>query len=182
MTYYPFINLLTKKQEELPLIIFTHRPDNLFNRLIRMRTKGEYSHVLWFHKAGNPPLTKPKVASQNWRYEEVSLFNYLDCDMEILRYGHQWDESERRMILDDIQRKIDRNGFYDILGVFGHLIGFPRINGDRLHYCSEAVWQTFKKVYGITEENDHPTPEELRTWLKNHGWEVEGVRQMSKEI
>lgn len=144
-----------------PMIAFSQRKQDFISEYIKTFTNAEYSHVMWFHRPGY-------FATQDWTFKEVTVSSYIgytNVNMEII-YFSDWVESERKRFLYEINKLVNRKGFYDILGVIGHFFKNPKIQINNLNYCSESIWNIFQKIN--YEPEWHPTPKELRWYLKKY--------------
>lgn len=164
------VKALSLQPDRLPLIMLTYKP-SLISTLIKDWGDGEWSHVIWHHR---PHF----VASQDWRFHEVLLNKYMGHDMEILEYEHGWEGDNakyKQAIVACINGQIRRAAFYDLLGVFGHLIKHPKLNLSTMYYCTEAVWKGFQAAYNLEDMKFKPL--ELGNWLKSNGWKTVGIRK-----
>lgn len=153
-------DLIEVDESLFPMVVFSRWEKDFFSGSIRKATNSTYTHSMWFHRPGF-------FASQGWFFEEVAIGSYIgyqNSALEIL-YFPDWIESERERFLIEIQKLINNRGFYDILGIIGHIFGRPNtIESSRFNYCTESVWELFELIN--KEPEWHPTPKDLRFFLK----------------
>ena len=167
------VQMLSADPSRLPYILLTYKP-SFVSDLIRW-FDGEWSHVVWHHR---PHF----VASQDWRFHETLLTKYKTHDMEILEFERGWEGDNaqyKKAIMDCIHSQIRRAAFYDLLGLVGHLVRYPRLHCATKYYCTEAVWKGFQAAYHL--EDMKFTPLQLGNWLKGHGWKTLGYRKAERD-
>jgi len=142
------------QERDLPAVAFTYDPGNWFSRLIHHRTGGP-SHVMWLHKPG-------RCATQGFTFHEEPIFRHEKSLIEVWTFP-TWTERDRERYREEIQRQIERHGLYDFLGVLGHALWIPILNIPFLDYCSEQVYNTFRRLENLPRK--HPTPAEFRDML-----------------
>lgn len=183
----------TLTDDDAPLIVFSDHSSGLVEWLIKMRTKGDYNHVMWFHRAGF-------FASQGNTYSEATLARYMKKGnrLKFVRVKGL-TPVQRKLILASIEKKLARPWWkkrYDWLGIAGQIIGFTWINTPWLEYCSEDVPQHLKymadrglaedsRLYGVIKGiGKHVNPQKFNEYQKLYQdvFEVVGKWEADDEV
>lgn len=160
---------------DAPLIVFSDHSSGFVEWLIKMRTKGDYNHVMWFYRQGF-------FASQGNTYSEAPLDRYMKHGNRLKFYRLIGiTPVQKYLILASIRKKLSLPWWkkcYDWFGIFGQAIGVKWVNTPWLQYCSEDVPSHLKYMAesGIPEyENAHKvimgiqkhfSPQELNDYFK----------------
>ena len=153
-----------------PLLAFTYSGGWLGNA-ITSATKCPWSHSMWLHRPGY-------FASQGWTFHEEPVHRYMDDGTRMVLYEFpHWGTDKQLGAKIIIDKQLKRHGFYDFLGIFGHMLKAPVINNPWRNYCTEAVWEVF---IALCEEDPwHPTPKDLWYAMPKLGGKLYGYKGLN---
>lgn len=159
-----FINPYRITGIDLPLIALSTDASGIMQSLIRIRTKGSYSHIMTMIEPGS-------FASQGNIFSLATVDRYMtaNCRLKFWRIKDLTND-ERVLIKRRINARLNRPWIgrqYDYLGVIGQFLGLKWINNPFVPYCSEQV--RIDVLEGIIDGiQEHPSPQDLNEAFKNH--------------
>lgn len=128
-------------ENETPLIVFSDMTSGLVEFFIKMRTKGDYNHVMWLNRPGF-------LASQGNTYSEVPLSRYMKKNNRLKFYEIiGLTVVQKRLIQEHIKKKLAKPfwaKWYDWLAIAGQATGIKKLNVPWLDICSEDVPEAVK--------------------------------------
>jgi len=162
-------------KQDCPLIVFSDKTSGLVEFFIKLRTKGDYNHIMW--------LPWPReFASQGNTYSLAPLDRYMKKNNRLKFYSvNGLTPVQKALIVESITKKLARPWWrkkYDWLGIAGQAIGIKWINTPWLSYCSEDVPYHLKYMAekGLNQDNSlykvimgipsHASPQELNEYFK----------------
>lgn len=119
--------------------------------LIKLRTQAEWNHSMLMRKPG-------MVVSQGWQLAETPINAYMKNGTR-LDFFTLVDPNPQVINLMNayIDKRLSGNWVsksYDILGIFGQILGVPAIHTPGLDYCSVFTLATLRAgAPGMTKEN-----------------------------
>lgn len=121
---------------DFPLIVFSDNTSGLIEFLIKVRTDGNYNHVMW-------AIAPNTLASQGNTYSTVGFDRYMKKENR-LKFVKVTGltESQNLLILQSIKQKLARPWYqkmYDWIGILGQAIGWRGFSTPGWDYCSEDV-------------------------------------------
>ena len=157
-------DVLDIKASDLPMLVFADNMRSLISWGIKARKKGFYNHVMI--------MSSPKwFLSQDFPFfRQVDAENYLQGKHRLKFINcSQWSRRKKMKVrLDSIADAhaplLKRR--YDVLGLFGQLVGIPGINVPWLNYCSERT-ASYLRTLDSQYESKHPCPKEMNEWTKS---------------
>lgn len=138
------MNPLTIPLNQYPIQVWADSNSDLIASAIKLRTKANYSHVMWMIRPG-------LVASQGFvTYAEVFIDKYMEPKNRLKFVGLQGiTDKGRKHLIESIEEKLNGPWYrksYDYLGIFGQLTGLTWIQNPWKDFCSEDVPTHLKKV------------------------------------
>lgn len=141
---YVYVNPLTFKEADLPLVLCVDDRNSLFGWAIKWHEKGEYNHICVINRPGF-------VVSQDpGGFREKPLDVYLKPNL-FLKFW-QYDGLSplmRARWLALIQKKIDHKEGYDWLGIVGQAIGLPWVHNPWRQFCAEDVAEQCHEAFNF---------------------------------
>lgn len=149
--------------KDLPLIVFSDHSYGLIQWAIKVRTQGNYNHVMIM-------IEPDYFSSQGLRFERVPIEKYL-LKNNRLKFWKIKDltSEERKTIEQRIIRKLRAPWWkvnYDFLGIIGQAVGVTWLNIPWKQYCSESVINDIKDIVHVPDK--HLAPEQLNEIFKIH--------------
>lgn len=101
-------------------------------------------------------LTTDRLVLRDWQAQDKEPFTKMNADLEVMRYFPKTlTANESHEMVDEIQRRIDNNGY----GLFavesrktGEFMGFVGLNHPKIPYffnpCLEVGWRLDKAYWG----------------------------------
>lgn len=165
MTENRFINPETIPPQDLPLIVLSDFSSGIIQSLIKIRTKGYFSHSMVMHRPGF-------FASQGNMFSEAPLGRYTK-DGNRLKFFKIIDltKEERSILLDKIQKDLKAHWlrrWYDYPGIIGQALGWRWFNSPFRAFCSERVATWLRTLPRLSYFPEQPSPEELNRIMKAH--------------
>ncbi len=150
-----------------PFVVLSDNRKSLFGLMIKLHTRGSYSHAMIMRRPGT-------LVSQAGHLAEIPLENYEKNHIRLKLYHKpditELEKIEFNRILDSL---LEKNLRYDWLGIVGQALGIRSLNFSSRYYCSEVVWKPIREIWGYREI--HPSPKDLDNILPLIGWETYGV-------
>ena len=155
------INPLEIKEEDLPLIVLADNLRSITGKLVKIHTKGQYSHIM--------EQRRPRYfASQGWMYKEVPIEAYMKKGYRLKFWKPKNLTAEaREEWLELTQYELKAPWWkrrYDILGIIGQVFFLRWINNPWTKYCSERVAIKIRKFFRIFI-SAHPSPSDCNRIL-----------------
>lgn len=163
--------------KDIPLIVFSDLTSGLIEFFIKMRTKGDYNHVMLMHRPGY-------FASQGNTYSEVPISRYMKKNSRLKFYQIVGlTPVQRRFIVESVEKKLKKpfwQKWYDWVGIAGQAVGIKNINIPGLEYCSEDAphhpkymaskalepqSELYRVIMGMPE---HASPQGLNEYFKKY--------------
>jgi len=173
-------DMLNLPEQYYPYILVFDKLRSFSGFMIKIHQNGFYQHAAFYLK---PTL----VASQGWLYRVVPIKAFLKKYRIKVFYNPEstyYENGRLKSIIKNELEEVWYKRFYDILGVFGKIIHWTRLNSRVLNFCSERIiedlvaWQP-KEYIGLVA---HMSPPELNAYLKNHlQWEVYGLYEPERK-
>jgi hypothetical protein len=168
-TYFTKNQVLNLKEKDFPLLTLVFNYRSLISTGITMKTAGAYNHFMWAHRPGH-------FASQDWFFNEVKAEKYLKNHRMKFWTNKTWTERQKRILQIRIRAEIVNPRWktrYDLLAIFGQLIGITGIQVPWTKICSDHA--DYLKLIDSRYDLVHPSPEDVNTWLKGYSdYEVFG--------
>ena len=162
---------------EAPLIVFSDHTSGLIEWAIKMRTKGEYNHIMLFLEQGY-------FVSQGNTYSVTPMERYMKKGNRLLFVKIKGlTVQQKQRFKESVDRKLSlpwHKKLYDWVGILGQAIGFKNLNINGLNYCSEDVrLHLFQLIPYLTEEQSetvkaisefqaHGSPQDHREVVKKY--------------
>lgn len=171
------MKILTKEEVQnlpinlLPMLVFSTDLTSFLSFGVRARKHSTYSHFMWAHRPGF-------FASQHLWFKEVPAKDFLK-KTSVLKF---WtidgiSEEGKQLLIARINEELKKPKWktrYDILAIFGQLVGFAKIQTPWTKICSEHA-QYLSLVDPRYNSDDCVAPNEVNEWLKStHGYSVYG--------
>lgn len=139
-----------------PRIVFADHNYGFISQLIKGRTKGNWSHVMWEIEPGI-------VATQTFTgYKKDKLAAYMKPGNRLKFIELDGlNQSGRDAILKSIKDKLAKPWWktrYDFLGIIGQATGLKFIQNPWLEFCSEDTPAHLIKAYKEVGETGFPDP------------------------
>jgi hypothetical protein len=161
----------------LPMPVFSTCLTSFFSFGIRAKKKSIYSHFMWAHRPGY-------FASQHLWFKEVPVDKFLN-KCQILKF---WTidfatKSQKELVISRINEELKKpllKTRYDVLAIFGQLLGLACIQSPWAKICSEhaAYLHLIDSRY---PEKECLAPNEVNTFLKTlNGYSVYGKYQIEE--
>lgn len=159
---------------DFPLIVFADHTYGWVEAFIKIRTKGEYNHVM-------VAIAPDTFATQGGTYSKQPFKAYMKDGnrLKFVRIIGLTKEGANK-ILASVEEKLAMPWYrktYDWLGILGQAIGIKKINSPLAEYCSEDVAQhvkacadTFPNKYKTILElmPAHGSPQDLNEYVKKY--------------
>ena len=148
-------------QEMLPMLVLSANNMSFLSWAIERRTKSHYAHVMWLHKPGF-------FATQDWWYREVPIRKYEGTRLK-LWHNKNWRHQDKIQITYRINAELEKPKWqtrYDLLAIFGQLLGKVHIEHPWTKICSD--WANLMKLSDSDYDLQHPSPGDVNQWLKEH--------------
>lgn len=159
---------------DFPLIVFSDHTYGWVEFFIKMRTKGEYNHVMI-------ATAKDTFATQGGTYSKQPFSAYMKRGnrLKFVRIIGLTREGADK-ILASIEKKLSMPWYrktYDWLGIFGQAIGIKKVNNPWLEYCSEDVAVHIKECAKYFSDKHktvlelipaHGSPQDLNEYVKKY--------------
>lgn len=155
------INPRKIKLSDLPLIVLADNTRSFMGLLIKLHSRGAYSHIMTMCREGY-------FASQGWMYKEVKIEKYLKKYRLKFWICKDLTEEERIEWIALTKKELNEPWWkrrYDIIGVgIGQLFNIRWFNNFRTKYCSERVANKIR-LLGLYVKK-HRTPSEINFLLR----------------
>ena len=159
-----------------PYLVFADKTYGWIESLIKIRTKGEYNHVMF-------AIAPDKFASQGGTYSTFPFSAYMKKGnrLKFVEIAGLTD-LQKAKILESIEKKLGQPWYkkrYDFLGILGQAVGIKKINNPWIDYCSEDVVEHIKymaKIISYTDPlkkalvlmPDHGSPQDINDYIKQY--------------
>lgn len=167
--YFTKNEVLNIKEEDFPLLVLVFNYRSFISTGITWRTAGAYNHFMWAHRPGY-------FASQDWFFNEVKADKYLKNHRMKFWTNNTWKNRQKEILKIRIHAELVKPRWktrYDLLAIFGQLVGITGIQVPWTRICSDHA--DYLKLVDNRYDLIHPSPEDVNTWLKDHpGYEVFG--------
>ena len=159
---------------DFPLIVFADHTYGWVEAFIKMRTRGQYNHVML-------AIAPDTFASQGGRYTKQPFSSYMKAGNR-LKFVRIIGLSKvgAAKILSSVENKLKMPWYrkrYDWLGIFGQAIGIKKVNNPWLEYCSEDVAVHIKECAKYFSDKHktvlelipaHGSPQDLNEYVKKY--------------
>jgi len=148
--------------EDLPLAVLSYNYRSFISTAITIRESGSYNHFMWMHEPG-------KFATQDWWFREIKAEKYLKHHRLKFWYDPAWSNTQKILIKERIYAELSKPKWktrYDLLAIFGQLIGITGIQIPWTKICSDHA--KYISIIDPRYNLEHPDPEDVNQWLKNH--------------
>lgn len=162
-------DILNIDSSDFPLLVLSYNYRSFISTGITHKTSGAYNHLMWMHKRG-------LFASQSWWYKEVPMEKYLTHHRLKFWTNKNWKHRQKEILKIRIYAELCKPKWktrYDLLAIFGHLVGITGIEVPWTKICSDHAnyLKLVDNNYGLVR----PTPEDVNRWLKTQpGYQVFG--------
>ena len=168
-TWLTDAEIMAIPQENLPLLVLAFNYRSFFSVAINKRKSGDYNHLMWMHRPG-------KFASQDWWYKEVPAQKYMTNHRLKFWHNPSWTPEQKIMLQTKIFTELAKPRWktrYDVLALFGQLIGVTGIQLPWTNICSD--YAKYLKIVDADFNLKNPAPSDVNKWLTdNHRYFVYG--------
>lgn len=139
------------QQNDLPLFVFANSSTDLISFLITLRTQGNWNHAMLCVDAGKLAWQAMSVVNA---YREAPMDPYLKkgSRLEFFSLTCLNKSAVMQYAQTYVSNRLKQPWYkkaYDFIGVFGQLIGFPKIHTPGLEYCSVDVTNCLKYLVSV---------------------------------
>jgi hypothetical protein len=145
-----------------PMIVLSDNIRSIIAWGIKTHEAGNYNHLMWL-------LPGHKIASQNAIFQAQKVSDYFKRFRLKFWYCPEWSAQEKEFIIANINHDLGKSWYkklYDPLAIFGQLIHCDWIQTPGLDICSDKG--SYLKLIDPEYTLNHPDPEEVNGWLKQH--------------
>lgn len=156
-------DIMNIDRKYLPLPVLGFSPRSIFTLGVATRTSGDWSHFMWMIEPG-------VFASQGWFYRRKTLEDYREYTLKFV-YNPAWSEAQKKVLMDSILRELSKSHWetrYDILAIFGQLVGLKWIQHGRLEICSDDANRI--GLIDFRYNLKYPSPADVNAWMKLYKW------------
>jgi hypothetical protein len=117
--------------------------------------------MMWLHRPGF-------FATQDWWYREAPIRKYDGVRLKLWR-NKNWRPQDKAQIIFRINAELEKPKWqtrYDLLAIFGQLLGKVHIEHPWTNICSD--WANLLKLSDHDYDLQHPSPGDVNQWLKEH--------------
>lgn len=150
-----------------PFVVFSDNVRGFLNFGIKKRTSGSYSHVMILLNPDGETISQDFTGLRKINLRE----RYMKNGYRLKFYSIKNLSASKRFdfyneVLLDVKRKWWRRR-YDILGIFGQLLGIRKLNNPKTKYCSEDVIHRLKTL-GCKPIDPHYNPSQLNKYMREN--------------
>jgi hypothetical protein len=154
--------ILNLDKQHFPLLTLSYNYRSFISVGITSKTRGAYNHLMWAYKPGI-------FATQDWWFRQMKMQKYLKHHRLKLWTNKDWSKKQKDFLKIRIHAELIKPKWktrYDLLAIFGHLIGSTGIQVPWTKICSDHA--EYLRLVDRRYDLVHPTPSDVNNWLKSH--------------